>query len=87
MRDKVFKLDKEVIKKSQYKKFQDFHNLMRFRIRDILLVSSLYDSYIFEEDNRLYELIRREYIDLNLSHSPELIQVSSGKEADRKSVV
>lgn len=81
MREKVIKFDKEIIKKSQYKKFQDFHNLMRFRIRDILLVSSLYDSYIFEEDNRLYELIRREYIDLNLSHSPELIQVSSGKEA------
>jgi len=81
MRKSDIKFDKEIIKKSQYKKFQDFHNLMRFRIRDILLVSSLYDSYIFEEDNRLYELIRREYIDLNLSHSPELIQVSSGKEA------
>lgn len=81
MRKSEIKFDKEIIKKSQYKKFQDFHNLMRFRIRDILLVSSLYDSYIFEEDNRLYELIRREYIDLNLSHSPELIQVSSGKEA------
>lgn len=81
MRKSEIKFDKEIIKKSQYKKFQDFHNLMRFRIRDILLVSSLYDSYIFEEDNRLYELIRREYLDLNLSHSPELIQVSSGKEA------
>ncbi len=54
---------------------------MRFRIRDILLVSSLYDSYIFEEDGRLYELIRREYQGLNLSHSPELIQCSSGAEA------
>ena len=54
---------------------------MRFRIQDILLVSSLYDSYILEEDGRLYELIRREYQGLNLSHSPELIQCSSGKEA------
>lgn len=56
---------------------------MRKRVRNILLVSSLYDSYIFEEDNRLYEFIRREYQGLNLSHSPELIQVSSGKEAIR----
>jgi hypothetical protein len=55
------KFDQEMISKSKYAKFQDFHNLMRFRIRDILLVSSLYDSYIFEEDGRLYELIRKEY--------------------------
>ncbi len=72
---------REILKTSQYSKFQDFHNLMGFRVRDILLVSSLYDSYIFEEDGRLYELIRREYQGLNLSHSPELIQVSSGEDA------
>ena len=62
-------------------RFQGFQNLMKYRIRDILLVSSLYDSYLFEEDGRLYELIRKEYQGLNLSHSPELIRVSSGIEA------
>ena len=62
-------------------RFQGFQNLMRYRVRDILLVSSLYDSYLFEEDGRLYELIRNEYQGLNLSHSPELTRVSSGKEA------
>ena len=62
-------------------RFQGFHNLMRRRIRDVLLVSSLYDSYIFEEDGRLYELIRNEYSDLNLSHAPELTRVSNGHEA------
>lgn len=77
------KFNKELIETSRYSKFQDFHNLMRYRIRDILLVSSLYDSYIFEEDNRLYELIRQEYQGLNLSHSPELINVSNGEEAIR----
>jgi CheY-like chemotaxis protein len=82
MSDKLpIKFNKELIEKSRYSKFQDFHNLMRFRVRDILLVSSLYDSYIFEEDNRLYELIRQEYQGLNLSHTPELVQVSSGYEA------
>ncbi len=79
----TIKFDKELIQRSRYSKFQDFHNLMRYRIRDILLVSSLYDSYIFEEDNRLYELIRQEYQGLNLSHSPELINVSNGEEAIR----
>jgi CheY-like chemotaxis protein len=78
---KKFKYAKELLKKSKYRKFQDFHNLMRFRIRDVLLVSSMYDSFIFEEDGRLYELIREEYKHLNLSHSPELVQVSSGAEA------
>jgi CheY-like chemotaxis protein len=54
---------------------------MRHRITNILLVSSPYDLYLFEEDGRLYELIRNEYHGLNLSHSPELTRVSSGQEA------
>ncbi len=58
-----------------------FQNLMKVRYSNILLVSSLYDLYVFEEDGRLYELIRTEYKGLNLSHSPEITQVSSGKEA------
>ena len=62
-------------------RFQGFQNLSRFRVRDILLVSSLYDSYLFEEDGRLYDLIRNEYQGLNLSHSPELTRVSSGNDA------
>lgn len=61
--------------------FQGFHELMKYRVRDIILVSSLYDLYVFEEDGRLYELIREEYRGLNLSHAPELTRVSSGKEA------
>ncbi|MGE5399430.1 MAG: response regulator, partial [Ignavibacteriales bacterium] len=62
-------------------RFQGFQNLMRLRIRDILLVSSLYDLYLFEEDGRLYELIRNEYQGLSLSHSPELTRVSNGHDA------
>ncbi len=62
-------------------RLQKFQKLMPFKIRDILLVSSLYDSYLFEEDGRLYELIRKEYLGLNLNHSPELTHVSSGNDA------
>jgi CheY-like chemotaxis protein len=62
-------------------RFQGFQNLMRHRIRDVLLVSSLYDLYLFEEDGRFDELIANEYQRLNLSHSPELTRVSSAKEA------
>ncbi len=62
-------------------RFQGFQNLMRLRIRDILLVSSLYDLYLFEEDGRLYELLRNEYRGLHLSNAPELTRISTGREA------
>lgn len=62
-------------------RFAGFQNLMRRRIRDVLLVSSPYDLYLFEEDGQLYELIRNEYLGLHLSHSPELTRVASGGEA------
>ncbi|MGV8017470.1 MAG: PEP/pyruvate-binding domain-containing protein [Ignavibacteria bacterium] len=55
---------------------------MQIKIKEILLVSSIYDLYLFEEDGRLYELIRNEYQDLELSQSPDIIRVSSVKEAN-----
>ncbi|MGK5089251.1 PEP/pyruvate-binding domain-containing protein [Bdellovibrionota bacterium FG-2] len=60
---------------------QRLQQLMPCRIRDILLVSSLYDSYLLEEDGRLYEAIRKEYQGLNLIHSPEIRHATSGREA------
>ncbi len=62
-------------------RIKSFQKLMRFKIREILLVSSIYDNYLFEEDGRLYELIRDEYKSLNLSFAPELIHVTTGSEA------
>ncbi len=62
-------------------RIKKFQKLMRVKIREILLVSSIYDNYIFEEDGRLYELIRQEYQDLNLSQSPEITHVTTGSEA------
>jgi len=62
-------------------RFQGFQNLMLFHVSDILLVSSLYDSFILEEDGRLYEMLRKEYEALSLSHTPSITHVSSGGEA------
>lgn len=62
-------------------RIKTFQKLMRHRIRDILLVSSMYDNYLFEEDGRLYELIRKEAEALNLSHAPDIMHVTSGEEA------
>jgi CheY-like chemotaxis protein len=79
--ERVNPLDSLWVEHGYGNRFQGFQNLMRLRIRDVLLVSSLYDLYLFEEDGRLYELIRHEYQGFNLSHSPELTRVSSGNEA------
>ena len=74
-------LDPDWIDHGYGTRFQGFQNLMRRRIRDILLVSSLYDLYLFEEDGRFDELIGNEYQSLNLSHSPVVTHVSRGEEA------
>jgi CheY-like chemotaxis protein len=62
-------------------RIKKFQKLMRFKIREILLVSSIYDNYLFEEDGRLYELLRDEYQNLNLSQAPEILHVTTGAEA------
>jgi CheY-like chemotaxis protein len=61
--------------------FEGFENLMPFRVHDILLVSSLYDSFILREDGRLNELLMKESQDLHLQHVPGISHVSSGREA------
>jgi CheY-like chemotaxis protein len=61
--------------------FEGFENLMSFRVQDILLVSSIYDSFILREDGRLNELLIGDSLQLNLQHIPGITHVSSGKEA------
>src|SRR6185436_14983670 len=61
--------------------FQAFQDLMPFRVQDILLVSSLYDSFTLQEDGRLNELIAGEFLELSLHHTPGLTHVSTGHEA------
>ncbi|MDR3762842.1 MAG: PEP/pyruvate-binding domain-containing protein [Acidobacteriota bacterium] len=61
--------------------FEGFENLMPFRVQDILLVSSLYDSFILREDGRLNEILISQSLELHLQHTPEITHVSSGAEA------
>jgi CheY-like chemotaxis protein len=58
-----------------------FQELMRFRVREILLVSSLYGSFTLSEDGSLYESLLNEYLGLGLTHMPNVTRVSSGAEA------
>ncbi|MDI3503908.1 MAG: hypothetical protein PWP64_844 [Candidatus Cloacimonadota bacterium] len=61
-----------------------FHQLMQKRVRDILLVSTFYDAFIFEQDGRLSEQIFGEYRQLNLSTAPRITSVPTGAEALEK---
>ncbi len=60
-----------------------FHDLMAFRVREVLLVSSLYDSYILEEDGLLSESLDAEYHQLNLSYAPHITQVATAEAAQK----
>jgi CheY-like chemotaxis protein len=54
---------------------------MRHRVQDIVLVASLYDSFILSEDGKLHELFLDEFLELDLHYTPGLTSVSSGEEA------
>jgi CheY-like chemotaxis protein len=54
---------------------------MPFRVQNILLVSSLYDSFILREDGRLNELLIDESLEMNLRQIPNITHVSSCAEA------
>ena len=58
-----------------------FHHLMQNRVRDILLVSTFYDAFIFEQDGRLSEQIFGEYRQLNLTTAPRITSVPTGADA------
>src|SRR5512139_1384333 len=62
-------------------RFQRFQDLLRYKVHNILLASSIYDSFILAEDGRLYESLITEYMGLNLSDPPSINRVSSGGEA------
>jgi len=67
--------------KNQTTKFKSFHDLMKFRVREILLVSTPYDSFVLEEDGHLSDKIFSEYLDLNLQFVPRIAHASSAEEA------
>jgi hypothetical protein len=62
-------------------RFDTFRSLMAYRVREILLVSSIYDAYIMEEDGTLEERIWQQYADRGLSTVPRIRKVSSVERA------
>ena len=61
-----------------------FAELMHHRIYHILLISSVYDAFILEEDGRIDEQIYFEYMSLKLHYPPVFIKATSEEEAFEK---
>lgn len=58
-----------------------YHDLMPFKVKEILLVANLYDAYIIEKEGRFTEYILGEYYHLNLTSTPRITGVSNNQEA------
>ncbi len=56
-------------------------DLSPFKIREILLVATLYDSYILEEEGLLSDMIFAEYFKISLADAPRITSVYSKEKA------
>ena len=59
-----------------------YHDLAQYHVREILLVTSLYDAFILEEEEKLNEKIFGEYYGLDLSNVPRITNASDESEAE-----
>ncbi|MBP7868271.1 MAG: hypothetical protein KA419_20270 [Acidobacteria bacterium] len=55
--------------------------LMPFKVRKVLLISSLYDAFMMEEDGRLADLLARTYKQQDLGYVPSIYRASGGQAA------
>ncbi len=58
-----------------------YHDLMPFKVSEILLISSLYDAYAIEKEGRFSEHMLGQYGQLNLTSFPRMTGASSAKQA------
>jgi hypothetical protein len=56
-------------------------DLMPFKVREILIVATLYDAHVIEKEGRFFERILGEFATLNLTTIPRITGVSSAEEA------
>ncbi len=57
-----------------------YHDLMPVKVKEILLVATLYDAYIIEKEGRFSEHVLGEYYQLSLSSMPRITGVSAENE-------
>ncbi|WP_312339925.1 PEP/pyruvate-binding domain-containing protein [Anaerospora hongkongensis] len=62
-------------------RFSGVHDLMKFRVTEILLISTEYDAYILEEDGQLVEQIYHQFNDLSIPIIPRIHWVDNSEDA------
>ncbi|HWR28528.1 MAG TPA: phosphoenolpyruvate synthase, partial [Negativicutes bacterium] len=62
-------------------RFSSVHDLIKFRVTEILLISTAYDGFVLEEDGQLAEQIYNQFADLSLPYIPRIHRVSRQEEA------
>jgi len=58
-----------------------YHDLMPFKVKELLIVANLYDAYCIENEGRFTEHMVGEYTRLNLTSMPRITGVSTEEEA------
>ena len=77
----MFSSKPEILSQNFYFNETSFTNLMKKRIYHVLLISSVYDAFMLEEDGRIDEQIFHEYTSLNLRYPPQFIEATNKEEA------
>jgi len=61
-----------------------YHDLMPFKVSEILLIANLYDAYIIEKEGHFSDQIMGEYAQLSLTSLPRITGVSTVEEAEEQ---
>jgi hypothetical protein len=77
------KLLQNFLEKNNYDR-DIFHDLMKFKVKEILIISNLYDAYSLEREGRFSDYFLGVYYQLNLTTVPRITGVSSFEEAFEK---
>ena len=64
--------------------FGGFEKLMPHRIKNVLMVASLYDSFLLADDERLNEALFGEMLDSSPRSAPKITRVPTAAQALKK---
>ena len=59
----------------------ELNRLKPYKVKKFLLVASLYDYFMLEEDGRLQELLLKTYQQWNLGYVPQFVRINGGENA------
>ncbi|MDR0983350.1 MAG: pyruvate, phosphate dikinase [Culturomica sp.] len=75
------KIDLDKIYKRERTERDIFQDLMAFKVKEILVISTYYDAYTIDREGQFTDKVYGEYLQVNLYTAPRFISVTSEKEA------